>query len=180
MHSRCPHFLPWGHLGARIVKGYCLQGEPNKALEVFLACSSMRRVVHCRVLWRQIMDARGIEPSDIVLGCMFDAFVSNDSLEAAVELMDEWKCRVKPNTEMHSIIIKGFAATRQSFRAMAMWREMLEQKIPIHTVAYNALIDAQARVGAMDEVETLVTSMQPNGCTPDVITFLYNCEWGIA
>ena len=38
-------------------------------------------------------------------------------------------------------------------------------------MAYNALIDAQARVGAMEEVETLVTSMQPNGCTPDVITF---------
>lgn len=72
---------------------------------------------------------------------------------------------------MYSTIIKGFAATRQSSRAMDMWREMLELKIPMNTVAYNALIDAQARVGAMQEVETLVTSMQPNGCTPDVITF---------
>ena len=100
-----------------------------------------------------------MEPSDIVLGCMFDALVSNDSLEAAVELMDEWKCRVKPNTEMYIIIIKGFAATRQSFRAMAMWREMLERKIPMNIVAYNALIDARARVGVMEEVEILETSM---------------------
>lgn len=135
------------------------------------ACSSMHRVDQCWVLWRQIVEERGMEPSDIVLGCMLDALVCNDSLEAAVQLIDEWKGRVKPNTVMYSTIIKGFAATRQSSRAMAMWREMLELKIPMNTVAYNALIDAQARVGAMEEVETLVTSMQPNGCTPDVITF---------
>jgi len=134
-------------------------------------CSSMRRVDQCWVLWRQIVEERGMEPSDIVLGCMLDALVCNDSLEAAVELINQWKGRVKPNTVMYSTIIKGFAATRQSARAMAMWREMLELKIPMNTVAYNALIDAQARVGAMEEVETLVKSMQPNGCTPDVITF---------
>jgi len=135
------------------------------------ACSCMRRVDQCWVLWNQIVTERGMEPSDIVLGCMLDALVCNDSLEQAVALINEWKGRVKPNTVMYSTIIKGFAATRQSSRAMAMWREMLELKIPMNTVAYNALIDAQARVGAMEEVETLVTSMQPNGCTPDVITF---------
>merc|ERR1719276_536015 len=135
------------------------------------ACSYMHRIDQCWVLWRQIVDERGMEPSDIVLGCMLDALVCNDSLEAAVQLINEWKGRVKPNTVMYSTIIKGFAATRQSSRAMDMWREMLELKIPMNTVAYNALIDAQARVGAMEEVETLVTSMQPNGCTPDVITF---------
>jgi len=135
------------------------------------ACSAMHRIDRCWVLWRQIVDERGMEPSDIVLGCMLDALVCNDSLEAAVQLLAEWKGRVKPNTVMYSTIIKGFAATRQSSRAMEMWREMLASKIPMNTVAYNALIDAQARVGAMEEVETLVTSMEPNGCTPDVITF---------
>merc|ERR1719420_225920 len=44
-------------------------------------------------------------------------------------------------------------------------------QIPMNTVAYNALIDAQARVGAMDEVSTLVAAMEPDGCSPDVITF---------
>ena len=52
-----------------------------------------------------------------------------------------------------------------------MWREMRERKIPMNIVAYNVFIDAQARVGAMEEVEILVTSMQPNRCTPDVIPF---------
>jgi pentatricopeptide repeat protein len=135
------------------------------------ACSAMNRIDRCWVLWRQIVEERGMEPSDIVLGCMLDALVCNDSLEAAVQLLGEWKGRVKPNTVMYSTIIKGFASTRQSSRAMDMWREMLALKIPMNTVAYNALIDAQARVGAMEEVEILVTSMEPNGCTPDVITF---------
>lgn len=112
-----------------------------------------------------------MEPSDIVLGCMLDALVCNDALEEAVKLLNTWKHRVPPNTVMYSTIIKGFATSRQSARAMAMWREMRQMKVPMNTVAYNALIDAQARVGAMEEVETLVKSMEPDSCTPDVITF---------
>jgi len=135
------------------------------------ASSALRQVDRCWFLWRQIVDERGMDPSDIVLGCMLDALVCNDSLEAAVNLLNHWKTRVTPNTVMYSTIIKGFALSRQAARAMDMWREMLQLKIPMNTVAYNALIDAQARVGAMDEVETLVKSMEPNRCTPDVITF---------
>jgi len=135
------------------------------------ASSALGEVDKCWFLWRQIVDERGMDPSDIVLGCMLDALVCNDCLEAAVDLLNHWKTRVQPNTVMYSTIIKGFALSRQAARAMEMWREMLQLNIPMNTVAYNALIDAQARVGAMDDVEILVKSMEPNGCTPDVITF---------
>lgn len=43
--------------------------------------------------------------------------------------------------------------------------------VTFNTVVYNALIDSQARVGAIDKVSMLVESMQPNGCTPDAITY---------
>ena len=140
------------------------------------ACNVVHRFDHCWVYWRERLEGRGMEPSEIVLGCMLDALVSNDSLETAAELMDEWKCRVNPKTKMYFIIIKGFAATHQSSQAMAMWREIREREIPMITVAYNALIDAQARVGAMDEVKILVTSIQPEWWKKRRHHFLLNCE----
>lgn len=135
------------------------------------AASSLKQVDRCWMFWKQIVDDRAMEPSDIVLGCMLDALVCNDRLDQAEALLKEWKNRVTPNTVMYSTIIKGLATSRQSARAMDMWREMKEMKVPMNTVAYNALIDAQARVGAMDEVSTLVSAMEPDGCPPDVITF---------
>jgi len=135
------------------------------------AASSLKQVDRCWAYWRQIVDDRAMEPSDIVLGCMLDALVCNDNLEDAERLLNHWKTRVKPNTVMYSTLIKGFAAGRQSSRAMDMWKQMRELGVPMNTVAYNAVIDAQARVGAMEEVSTLVAAMEQDGCAPDVITF---------
>lgn len=51
-----------------------------------------------------------------------------------------------------------------------MWRDMRKDGIKMNTVVYNCVIDAQARVGAMDEVSTLVETMGPDGCQLDSIT----------
>jgi len=135
------------------------------------AASCLKQPNRCWTFWRQVVEERAMEPSNIVLGCMLDALVCNDRLEDAESLLGEWKTRVKPNTIMYSTIIKGLAVSHQSARAMDMWREMRAIGVPMNTVAYNAVIDAQARVGAMDEVSTLVAAMEPDGCAPDMITF---------
>jgi pentatricopeptide repeat protein len=114
---------------------------------------------------------RAIEPNDIVLGCMLDALVCNSQIDEAVMLFDEWKVKVPPNMVMCSTIIKGFANTRQGPRAMKMWRDMHASGISMNTVLYNVAIDAQARIGAMDEVSELVEAMAPDGCQPDAITY---------
>merc|ERR1719247_20814 len=102
---------------------------------------------------------------------MLDALVCNGKVEEAVTLLSQWKARIAPNTVMYSTIIKGFANNRQAARALDMWREMCKLKLTFNTVVYNALIDSQARVGAMDEVSKLVESMEPNGCASDAITY---------
>jgi len=43
--------------------------------------------------------------------------------------------------------------------------------LTFNTVVYNALVDSQARVGAMDEVFKLMEGMQPHGVSPDRITY---------
>merc|ERR1719393_1159336 len=102
---------------------------------------------------------------------MLDALVCHGRVEEAVALLKEWESRVIPNTVMYSTIIKGFATSRQASRALDMFDEMCARGLPFNVVVFNALIDSQARVGAMDEVSRLVQSMEKNGCSPDKITY---------
>lgn len=135
------------------------------------ACSTLHNLDQCHALWNQMVHESVMQPNEIVLGCMLDAYVCNGRVEDAVTLLSQWKETVPPNTVMYSTIIKGFANKRMASRALDMWREMCELDLKFNTVVYNALIDSQARVGAMDEVTKLVESMAPKGCTPDGITY---------
>lgn len=135
------------------------------------ACSTLKRLDKCYELWHMMVDECAMEPNSIVLGCMLDALVCNDKVEDAVTLLRKWKPRISPNTVMYSTIIKGFTSSRQANRALDMWKEMKELGLTFNNVVYNALIDSQARVGAMDEVSKLIEDMAPQGCTPDAITY---------
>jgi len=135
------------------------------------ACNTLKRVDQAWQLWTEMTEERGLEPNDVVLGCMLDALVCNECIFDAVEFFDRWKVRVKPNTVHYSTLIKGFANTSQSALAMKAWREMKALNIEINSVAYNALINAQARQGAMDEVSELFVAMQEDGCAPDHLTY---------
>merc|ERR1719310_1287079 len=100
-----------------------------------------------------------MEPNDVVLGCMLDALVSHGDVEEAISLLEEWKPKVPPNTPMYSAIMQGLANTQQTARALETWKELCESGLPLSVVAYNAVIDSQARVGDMDRVSKLVESM---------------------
>lgn len=133
------------------------------------AASMLRCLDTCWELWGRVVDGRS--PSEIALGCMLDALVTNNCLDSAVRLFDEWKDLVKPNTVMFSTLAKGFATSRQPGRAMELWHDMHRRNVRLNTVVCNAIIDAQARSGMMDEVSHVVTVMEQQGCPLDVITF---------
>merc|ERR1719359_1889418 len=101
-----------------------------------------------------------MEPNDILLGCMLDALVCNDGVDAAVQLFNAWKAKVPPNTIIYSTLIKGFANARKSAPAMELWQEMRKLSLPMNTVVYNTLIDSQARNGDTDAVSKLVAGME--------------------
>lgn len=48
---------------------------------------------------------------------------------------------------------------------------MKSNNVPINTVTYNTLVDACARVGAMDKAAALLDDMLNSGVQPDLITF---------
>merc|ERR1719162_2288763 len=100
------------------------------------------------------------------MGCMLDALVCNGRLAEAVGLFDQWKLRMTPNTVMYSTLAKGFATARQSSQAMDLWHDMRARGIRANTVVCNALIDAQARCGCIDEITQIVSAMEKDGCKP--------------
>lgn len=134
------------------------------------ASSTLHRLPQCWEYWHEMQTRRGMQPNEIALGCMLDALVTNGEVDAAVLLLAEWKDRVPPNQIMYSTIMKGLANTHQAARAFSTWREMRKEGIKMNTVVYNAVIDAQARVGAMDAVSELVAAMESDGVVPDNIS----------
>ncbi len=78
-----------------------------------------------------------MQPADIVLGCMLDALVCNDAVDEALELprSGSRRCRrARPHPP---------AAARHG-----ALRGMRAEDNKMTTVAFAALFDAQARVGA--------------------------------
>merc|ERR1719476_350955 len=135
------------------------------------ACGALSRVDDCHRMWDELVVTRGMEPSDIVMGCMLDALVCNDRADEAMDLYTKWKSKVAPSPVILVTLLKGLAAGHQADRAIALWLEMRAEGVPVSTVAYNAVIDSQARTGAMDKVSELFEEMTMDNCQPDTITF---------
>merc|ERR1719379_450657 len=133
-------------------------------------CGFLKRVERCYDLWTEMTETRAMEPSEFSLGCMLDALVSNGCVDDAVDLFRRWQGRVNTNTVMYSTLIKGFACSKVPEKAMSLWSEMVDMGLKLNTVVYNGLIDAQARVGRMDEVVRLVDAMEADQLAPDSIT----------
>ncbi|CAJ1360580.1 unnamed protein product [Effrenium voratum] len=135
---------------------------------IIKAYANLKRPEKCWHYWNEMQNQRGLEPNDIVYGCMLDALVCNGQVDEAVKLFEN--SRIKPNAVLCSILVKGFTNSGQTVRAMALWHEMREKGVKMNTAACNAFVDAQARVGNMEEVLQIVEAMALDGCQPDGIT----------
>jgi len=135
------------------------------------AASTLKRLDQCKELWKDMTEARHIEPSGVTLGCMLDALVMAGRMADAVALLRTWEPKIPANTVIYSTLIKGFCNARDCKRADEMWQELIAKKLPLNTVVFNAIIDAHARMGNIDRVTALVESMETAGCPPDDITW---------
>eukprot|EP00921_Rhytidocystis_pertsovi_P004731 GHVQ01008212.1.p1 GENE.GHVQ01008212.1~~GHVQ01008212.1.p1 ORF type:complete len:1253 (-),score=247.56 GHVQ01008212.1:4083-7841(-) len=153
--------------------GGCVDNEQGYGV-LIKALGSCGRLDDCRNLWSEITSHHATsDPSEVTYGCMFDALVSNNRVDEAVQLLDQMKGRgrTRPNTVMYSTIIKGFAQAKQLDKALAVYGEMKALGVPVNTVTYNSIVDACARVGGMDKAAALLEDMQEQGVEPDLITF---------
>jgi len=124
--------------------------------------------------WRS-MKMRQVLPTNITVGCMMEALVTNDDLEAAYELLQEIasdrKTQGLVNSVMYGSLLKGFCRQKRFERIWVIYEEMLTRKMEFSIVTYNSLIDACARSGEMHRVQPLLEGMCKHGVTPNVITY---------
>jgi len=124
--------------------------------------------------WRG-MRSRHILPTSITLGCMIEALVSNEDIEAAYELVHEIAADERTQGLVNSVIygslLKGFCRQKRFVRVWTIYEEMLTGKMNFSIVTYNSLIDACARSGEMHRVQPLLEDMTRNGLSPNVITY---------
>eukprot|EP00427_Karlodinium_veneficum_P005469 CAMPEP_0169150546 /NCGR_PEP_ID=MMETSP1015-20121227/50257_1 /TAXON_ID=342587 /ORGANISM="Karlodinium micrum, Strain CCMP2283" /LENGTH=1020 /DNA_ID=CAMNT_0009219719 /DNA_START=9 /DNA_END=3071 /DNA_ORIENTATION=+ len=147
-----------------------MQLAPHTYASLIKAFSTLKQVQRCRDLWKEMTESRGIEPTDVALGCMLDALVCNGAVQESVALLRKWESRVPVNTVLYSTLIKGFNNIGDSKGAIEIWNELRSKNLPMNTTVYNVMIDVHARVGATREVSNLLKLMEADGLNPDNIT----------
>jgi pentatricopeptide repeat protein len=147
-----------------------MQLAPHTYASLIKAFSTLKQIQRCRDLWREMTELRGLEPTDVALGCMLDALVCNGFVQESVALLRKWENRVPVNTVLYSTLIKGFNNIGDTKGATEMWNELRAKKLPMNTTVYNVMIDVHARVGSTREVTNLLKVMEADDLKPDNIT----------
>jgi len=141
---------------------------------IIKAYANINQLDRCWHYWDEMKVERGLEPNDIVWGCMLDALVTNGKVDDAMDLFQD-HCG-SPNPVICSILVKGLANHNQSKRALQLWKDMKRNGMKMNLVAYNVMVDSQARLGNMEEVMEIVEAMAEDGCNPDSITHSTICK----
>jgi len=90
----------------------------------------------CRDLWREMVERRGIQPTEITLSCMIDAIVCAGQVKEAIRLFRLWESQVPANTVIYSTLIKGFANNGDADGAMALYKELQAKGVEMNLVAW--------------------------------------------
>merc|ERR1719324_288545 len=85
-----------------------MQLAPHTYASLIKANGTIHKVQRCRELWEEMTEVRGMQPSDVALGCMMDALVCNKAVAESLALFREWQDSVPLNTVLYSTLIKGF------------------------------------------------------------------------
>ena len=96
-------------------------------------------------------------------------FDLEDAWVLANELLkDETRCQLV-STVIYSTILKCFAIPKQINRIFAGHAEIRESRVLGNTIAYNTMIEASVRCGAMDCIPALLEEMKQTHAEPDII-----------
>eukprot|EP00443_Scrippsiella_acuminata_P095809 CAMPEP_0115615570 /NCGR_PEP_ID=MMETSP0272-20121206/22689_1 /TAXON_ID=71861 /ORGANISM="Scrippsiella trochoidea, Strain CCMP3099" /LENGTH=1079 /DNA_ID=CAMNT_0003051483 /DNA_START=195 /DNA_END=3433 /DNA_ORIENTATION=- len=125
-------------------------------------------------MWNE-MQARGVAPSCITLGCMVEAVSTNGEPEAGLSLIHQMlkdkQTRSLVNAVIYCSVLKGFSHRKRFDQVWAVHEEMRKQSLQYSIVTYNALIDACVRSGEMNRVSLLLEQMSDDRIEPNVITY---------
>jgi pentatricopeptide repeat protein len=130
-------------------------------------------------LWAE-MESRGVQPTQITLGCMTEALVRCGEAQKAWDLIHKLQQQqhsqqdeeaATANTVMYTTVLKGFAAAKHIDNVFAVHDEMLKHGVPCNTITYNTILDACAKCCTMFRAEQVLKSMRAASVQPDIITY---------
>jgi pentatricopeptide repeat protein len=130
-------------------------------------------------LWAE-MESRGVQPTQITVGCMTEALVRCGEVQKAWDLIHKLQQsaqagnneEVAPaNTVIYSSILKGFATAKNIDKVFAVHAEMMKQEVPCNTITYNTMLDACAKCCTMHRAEQVLTAMRAASVQPDIISY---------
>ena len=130
-------------------------------------------------LWAE-MESKGVQPTQITLGCMTEALVRCGEAQKAWDLIhkvqqsqqaghDEEAATV--NTVIYSSVLKGFATAKNIDQVFAVHDEMLKHGVACNTIIYNTMLDACAKCCTMHRAEQVLKAMRAASVQPDKITY---------
>merc|ERR1719379_1547186 len=123
------------------------------------------------------MQAKGVQPTQITLGCMIEALVRCGEADKAWDLIHQKQaCQdveqgAGINTVIYSSVLKGFAIAKNIDKVFAVHEEMRQQGVPCNTIVYNTMVDACAKCYAMNRTEQILEAMHAASVEPDVVTY---------
>eukprot|EP00931_Biecheleriopsis_adriatica_P040984 TRINITY_DN2347_c0_g1_i1.p1 TRINITY_DN2347_c0_g1~~TRINITY_DN2347_c0_g1_i1.p1 ORF type:complete len:942 (-),score=261.05 TRINITY_DN2347_c0_g1_i1:103-2928(-) len=125
-------------------------------------------------VWRE-MRMQNVLPTSITMGCMVEALVMNNEIEAGYQLIQEIAADERTKSLVNAVtygsVLKGFCRQRCFSRVWQVQEEMVAAGLEFSLVTYNSLIDAAARSTEMQRVKPLLEEMSKHGITPNVITY---------
>lgn len=149
---------PAAYSYATVIRAYTQMSTPAEA-----------RLRAARAVYAEFV-AKRIQPIEPVCGALVECSVACGDVEAAAELLGSMKAVGPAPPAAYAAVVRGLAASDMP-RAMALYAQMRTDKVQLHLVTYNALLDACSRVGDVDVMATLFRDMCDQGLVPDVVTY---------
>lgn len=140
-----------------LLKGYCQQLQIDKAKELVL----------------EMVDDAGIVPDVVSYNTLIDGCILVDDSAGALAYFNEMRERgIAPTKISYTTLMKAFALSGQTKLASKVFDEMLrDPRVKVDLVAWNMLVEAQCRLGWVEEAKKTVQRMKENGFFPNVSTY---------
>eukprot|EP00931_Biecheleriopsis_adriatica_P055392 TRINITY_DN32743_c0_g1_i1.p1 TRINITY_DN32743_c0_g1~~TRINITY_DN32743_c0_g1_i1.p1 ORF type:complete len:1038 (+),score=270.72 TRINITY_DN32743_c0_g1_i1:156-3269(+) len=140
-------------------------------IKAWAACNQMSKAV---CLWNEF--SKHQVPDGQMYSQMIEVFMSGGLDEEALKLLEEMKSSLSAErgewfTAAYAALIRGFMQQKDPARAMEMFEEMKELKVPIGIVVLNTMIDACCRQGDMQRASGILSDMANFQAVPDLITY---------
>ncbi|XP_042402343.1 pentatricopeptide repeat-containing protein At1g52640, mitochondrial-like [Zingiber officinale] len=114
----------------------------------------------------------GLDPDLEDFHQLLSPFCRNGLVEAAQSFFDHFKSRFPVNQKTFSILINGWADSRNPKEALRLFDEMLKRGCLVDVAAYNSLISALCKGGELDQAHVRLHEMQKtHGLHPDAGTY---------